>query len=499
MLEQSRVAFLYRKLVEPKNIDDDEIDQLNLEEMTYIYAASEMAKKDEKFKEHNLPIRQQVFYWRIVRLIKEAENLYVAHVSGMLYPYIDPARMAWIFSTEEIARRTTDEMKTRQKISLTIRRVDQSMLPSLFAQLYFCGVKGVIVDNGAHPVRVQLSDLDETPAGNDGQNQQTFANGDLQALMIQFSQYLRTPELENREKVLSSIHLSLMFQIMNASYLMPMRLKKDGVIIRPGVKPTDMAGIESESPFVRDKDGVDWLPVFTDWPEFSRAFKPSEWGAAVLDYTKLMEHAAKLGRQIVINPRGCGFRMTDKVIEQLHRFEPLKDKIARAATDKTAAEELAQELRAMGGQAAAGAGMGGKGMEGQPAPAREDRQELRSVKEDAQPENPAPSEAIAGVYTPVEEYPDLLCSVLKKTARASRLVRRMWLLERTADVKNLAYLCVIEPLSADDDLKALESELKEQAEEYLDGHSLECRLLNEELQESVADMKPFYKKGIFGF
>ena len=479
MIDQSRLAYLFQKFVASRDMNDEEIDQLTLEEMSYIYAAAEVGKKDVKFKDNNLPIRQQIFYWRVVNLLKEADSLYIVYLSGMNYPYQDLGRNVWFFSTEEIARRVADDVKAKRKITLQVRRVDKSMLQPMFMQLYYCGVEGVLLDQGAHPMPVKRSDLFDMPPEGDNPGQRQIVNGKLQSAMIQFFQLVRTPEMENRSKLLPAMETNLMVQLMNAKFLIPMQLYKNGALIRPGVQMTDTSGVERRLANLKDnKEGSEWLPVFTDWPEFGRTFKTTEWGAAVVDYKQMMKVAGDTSKNIVINPKGCGFRINEQVKEQLKRFEPRKEEIERALTDQEAAKALAEKMRKEAEQKKAA----------QADSAKEEPVFAASpVAGNEQPQEPA-------VYQRLEDFPDLLGSVLKKTAKASRIVKRMWLLERIAG-KTKGYLAVVD---TDEDIEDLKEDMKDAAEDYLGEEVLEIRKADDETDELTDGLKPFYKKGFFG-
>ena len=73
MIEKERQSELIRKFVVSQEMPDDEITDLSLDELTYIYFNTEIAKKDEKYKAIHFPIKQQIIYWGVVDAIKKAE------------------------------------------------------------------------------------------------------------------------------------------------------------------------------------------------------------------------------------------------------------------------------------------------------------------------------------------------------------------------------------------------------------------------------------------
>ena len=66
MIEKERQSELIRKFVVSQEMPDDEIGDLSLDELTYIYFNTEIAKKDEKYKAIHFPIKQQIIYWGFI-------------------------------------------------------------------------------------------------------------------------------------------------------------------------------------------------------------------------------------------------------------------------------------------------------------------------------------------------------------------------------------------------------------------------------------------------
>ena len=159
MIEKERQSELIRKFVVSQEMPDDEIGDLSLDELTYIYFNTEIAKKDEKYKAIHFPIKQQIIYWGVVDAIKKAETLYVAFTERPKYPYLDPGRNVWLFSTEDNLTRALKKLEEDRGMHLIYQKLPNQVIVPFFAQLYYWGIEQVIVDNMNHPMIVKRSDV----------------------------------------------------------------------------------------------------------------------------------------------------------------------------------------------------------------------------------------------------------------------------------------------------------------------------------------------------
>lgn len=489
MLENNRLNLLYQKFAVSEVMPDDQLSGLTLEELSFIYAMTENAKKDERFSQIHFPIRQQIIYWAAVDAFKNAEALYIAYSKMPMYPYVDPMGSAWIFSDEELAKRLVDNLKTNQQLELIVRKIENKMIMPMVAQMHYIGVDKFVIDNGAHPMLLKRTDILPEPEWNkeDGQQNQDFSNGPLQMTMIHFFQYLQlngtmqkqlaSPEVTDEEKknlqqklkqgqqVLKMMETRLLSLLVDAKFLVPSVTLKDGQPLAPGQSASG-EGITRKLANVVDANNVAWLPAFTDWPEFIKTYRPNEWGAIVLPYEAVVKMAKDTGiNKIVFNPRGCGFREDEQMIERVEEFRRKK-----AEFDARLAEEKAKKDA-----------------------------EKEEVKPEAAPkQETAPSEDNAVmtkevVYGDLLDAPEMLIGALKRTAKALKSIKKMWLAQRV-EGENRGYLLVVEAMSETD--KAME-ELKKVAAGYLGDRIMEVRQADPAALQIVKDIKPFFKKGLF--
>lgn len=500
MLDNRRLNMLYQKFTISEEMPDEEISQLTLEELSFIYATTEGAKKDEKFKNIHFPIKQQIIYWAGVDAFKKAEALYIAYTKVPMYPYIDPSGGAWVFSAEDLAQKLADDFKKKQYLDLVVRKIENKMILPFVAQLYYLGVDKVIIDNGSHPLVLKRTDILPEPEWNKdaGQNGQDFCNGPLQLSMVQFFQYIQlnaamqktasaeeTPEeekeqlnkkLEQSRQVVKMMESRMLTHLVDAKFLVPAITLKDGKPLPPGQSAPSGEGVTRKIANVVDANKVTWLPAFSDWSEFAKAYKPNEWGAVILTYEALVKMArdTKIGK-LVFNVRGCAFRVDETIMENIEKFRQKK-----AEFDAKRAQQ-AQE-----GEESESASVK-KAPQPKPQAAP-----LKAAEPSAAPAAGKTEENV--VYGDLIEAPEMMLGALKRTAKVLKTVKRMWLAQRMQGEEK-GYLLVAE-VSYDGEHTI--DELKRASYGYLDGRIMEVRQADPSALELVKDIKPFYKKGLFG-
>ncbi len=476
MIDNQRLNILFQAFVASPNMPEEHMEQLSLEELSFIYAACEASKKNEKLKEINYPVRQQIIYWAAVDALKKAEKVYVAYTKQPMYPYVGPNGSAWLFSTEETGAKLAEDFKKHQHMELVLREIENKMILPMMASFYYLGIGRVLIDNGTHPIMLNRTDIQEDPAEQEGNQIQNFQNGDLQRSMIQFFQfaqvnrslaeYAASSEASEEEKkalgealpknqqVSRILETNMLAQLIEAKFLVPMVTLKDGKPVPPG-QPAQGEGVSRKIANLVDSNQVSWLPVFTDWPEFMKVYKPTEWGAMVMTYEALSKFSADSGiKKIVFNPRGCALRADEKLLDNIETF---RQKLAEA---KENAQKNGQE--------------GAKNPEAAGAAAAK--------------------KMLPVTYGELDETPEMMITALKRTAKALHTVKYMWLAGRTQGNEK-GYLLVAEITS--DEQNTLD-ELKRASAGYLDGKEMEIRKADTAALEIVNTIKPFYKRGFFG-
>lgn len=482
MIEKERQSELIRKFVVSQEMPDDEIANLSLDELTYVYFNTEIAKKDERYKAIHFPIKQQILYWGIVDAIKKAETLYVAFTEKPKYPYLDPGRNVWLFSTEENLMKALKKLEEDRGLRLIYQKLPAQVIVPFFAQLYYWGIEQAIIDNMSHPMIVKRSDVMPEMDQKKDEKKQDLCNGRMQAALIQHAQFMaQNPDAsvfkEDKEKlkVYTILANNVFFEVCDAKFMAPTVMEKDGKTFHAGEEIPE--GARPAIVFMGKKDSDQKaLPLFTDITEFMRVYKPQSMGISILTYAAAEKMAKANNAEIVINRNGTGLTINAHVMELIEKIRAKKEEA------KAKAAEAAEN---------------GEESEGTPTPTPTPSVPKTVMPTEAKPktESAASDEPQGEVtYGDLVNEPDMLIGVLKRTAKATRQVKRMWLAQRVQGSKE-GYLLVAETTSNSDTVL---EQLKLAAKDYLDGKEIECRRADPSALKIVDNIKPFYKKGIFG-
>ncbi len=482
MIEKERQSELIRKFVVSQEMPDDEIANLSLDELTYVYFNTEIAKKDERYKAIHFPIKQQILYWGIVDAIKKAETLYVAFTEKPKYPYLDPGRNVWLFSTEENLMKALKKLEEDRGLRLIYQKLPTQVIVPFFAQLYYWGIEQAIIDNMSHPMIVKRSDVMPEMDQKKDEKKQDLCNGRMQAALIQHAQFMaQNPDAsvfkEDKEKlkVYTILANNVFFEVCDAKFMAPTVMEKDGKTFHAGEEIPE--GARPAIVFMGKKDSDQKaLPLFTDITEFMRVYKPQSMGISILTYAAAEKMAKANNAEIVINRNGTGLTINAHVMELIEKIRAKKEEA------KAKAAEAAEN---------------GEESEGTPMPTPAPSVPKTVMPTEAKPktESAAADEPQGEVtYGDLVNEPDMLIGVLKRTAKATRQVKRMWLAQRVQGSKE-GYLLVAETTSNSDTVL---EQLKLAAKDYLDGKEIECRRADPSALKIVDNIKPFYKKGIFG-
>ena len=66
-------------------------------------------------------------------------------------------------------------------------------------------------------------------------------------------------------------------EVINAKYLVPIKLENNDLKIDSNGMNIVNKGNEVRFSIIKDKNGISWIPAFTDWYEFDKAFDKKSW------------------------------------------------------------------------------------------------------------------------------------------------------------------------------------------------------------------------------
>lgn len=314
---------IYKKIIAEK-LDKKEIKEWDINSIIYginqlldIQNVNSTVEFIEKIK-YNYDILFKVFKDKFIGL----NNYYVIYNKDIDYPFID-AKGCFIFTEEELANKFVTFLKDSYNIEVIIKNIVGDK-KSFFEECYLVGIKLFIINNGIYSITVKDSDIVDTSkffVSTDERN--VIINPNLQNSLILYYQ-----EVKNKtatDEYLNVVENTICKNIALGDFLIPM-CAKDIEKTEDGSK--GIVDIEKLNfAILNDVMNNEYIPVFTDYNEFLKAYNSDEWGVLEVsceDLLKLYDNNIEnscLG--FVFNCSGVNISFKDNNINRLKNIKKL--------------------------------------------------------------------------------------------------------------------------------------------------------------------------------
>lgn len=248
----------------------------------------------------------QLLYDTVLEKLKAAPALYILLDEGSSLPLIIGDTVD-VYSAKELASQALHFYEEQYHRHLLLQEIkkERTGLPghlSLFAWLYFLGMEKLLIDNGSYQLFVNRADLLKDPEEEMGRSLEVpVINPSFRYSMAEYLEEIRWHvSYSEREENVASRKEHLKKELLSAKLLVPVKFDKTEGLNR-GQNTID-AGKENGLffPRVENNDHTLFLPVFTDWLEFQKAYKREEWGCMVFSFLDCLRAAGR--DPMVINP-----------------------------------------------------------------------------------------------------------------------------------------------------------------------------------------------------
>lgn len=288
-----------------------EIEKVTIQELVFLILTMRVFKEKEILKECDYDTKIITFTENLIKRIKLAKELYIAYDRNTRYPYLDFQGRAWIFSEKEFADKA-EEHFNKEEISLKIKKLIDINVINEFGKLYYLGVKKVLIDNGQYNIEINRDDILPPPDySNVPARKIPVMNQKLQFAMMNFFQYAYSGKnYKNKSEVISSLEANMLEEVLKAKFLLPIKLENDNISIDSNGANVLEKGSKVNFAVVKDKSGLIWLPAFTDWYEFDKAFDKSKLKSSVCSFDDILTISKNLSG-VVINCNGLALKIDE--------------------------------------------------------------------------------------------------------------------------------------------------------------------------------------------
>ena len=272
----------------------DTVEQLSTQEVLFLMLAMELYNKASELK--NFSQNHRVLYNEILSRVRDAEQIYMLFDRRTGYPFLYNGCVC-IYLDKDYA---IDAANRFRKI---MRDLEVRMLPgeasensdaSAFAYLNFLGMNMCMLDNGKYRCRFRRQEIRVNvnfSASSEKQPQKPPMNPELSYALCDFLQEARWQvNYEKRDEVLKQKEARMLALLQRGIYLLPFQETEDGkrgVLIR------------------KDKDGKQFLAIFTDEVELAKEQLPAGggWKLRSITFPQLPLLMGNLAGAI-LNPNG---------------------------------------------------------------------------------------------------------------------------------------------------------------------------------------------------
>ena len=115
-------------------------------------------------------------------------------------------------------------------------------------------------------------------------------------------------------------------EVINAKYLVPIKLENNDLKIDSNGMNVVNKGNEVRFSIIKDKNGISWIPAFTDWYEFDKAFDKKSWKSSICNFQDILLLSENL-EGAVINCSGLSLKIDDTNKDIIKEFIMKKSKL----------------------------------------------------------------------------------------------------------------------------------------------------------------------------
>lgn len=318
-MDNAKMEKLGKQFIFNNNVKKEDFALLEIQDIVFLIFTTQAINEKKAIPNFDAKGKLTLFAEALISKMKSAKELYVAYDRNTKCPYIDFNGRAWIFSKSDFAQKAKEHFET-QNILLDIKELKGQDVLNEFVKFHHIGIEKAIVDNGQYNTEILRNsivpplDYSKIPAKNI-----PVMNAKLQFAIISFFQTAYSKkEFDGKGKLLQAIENTMLSELIKGRYLVPIKIEKDA--------PVD-SGKDPKYGFavIRDKNDKRWLPMFTDWEEFGKAFNRKECSANICTFNDIFKLISKMDGA-VLNCNGLSLKIDENNKKKIEEFIAKQDK-----------------------------------------------------------------------------------------------------------------------------------------------------------------------------
>lgn len=326
-MDNKRKNELGRIFIFSNKISAEEFEKVNIQELVFLIFTMRVLKEKNALNNHDYDGKIIAFTRALIIKLRTSKELYIAYDKNTKYPYIDFEERAWIFSQKEFADNAVEHFNKQETFLEMKKLVDKDVINE-FGKMHYIGIEKFLIDNGEYTIEMKRNeilpscDYSNVPAKNI-----SVINPKMQFAMIKFFQnaYSRK-NYANKAEVMRNLEEKMLEEVINAKYLVPIKLENNDLKIDSNGMNVVNKGNEVRFSIIKDKNGISWIPAFTDWYEFDKAFDKKNWKSSICNFQDILLLSENL-EGAVINCSGLSIKIDDTNKDIIKEFIMKKSKL----------------------------------------------------------------------------------------------------------------------------------------------------------------------------
>lgn len=257
----------------------------------------------------------------IIKKIQTLPEVFTIFSRAVRQPFVicDPESFndqVWVFEEKEELEEKAKPFAEKKNPVAAIKVENKSFL-SFYTTLYTLGVNSVVFyPKGANAVELDLEEIVKKPDfSNLPEEKRPLMNPQLQLCGIYFMQeFRRGVPIEEKENIVE-LEEELAANLVKSKYLLAVQKKEENAPDQKNV----------QIPFIKNKEGDIFQPVFTDPEEFRKFNRENKLQALLVSFDGLEKLLIPAAKGVVVNPQGFNLIVPKENLKNLKmRFEPME-------------------------------------------------------------------------------------------------------------------------------------------------------------------------------
>ncbi len=245
-----------------------------------------------------------------IKKIQQMEAFYVLFSRGTNNPFIicdlDTYNdQVWVFEdSKDLEEKAKPYME--QKNPVASIKVENKSFLNFYSTLFTLGVNEVVFVEKDSTTAFDLEEIVKRPDFSQlPENQRPLFNPQLQLTGIYFMQEFRRGVEMSEKESLNELEEEMAANLVKSKFLVAVEKQEEG-------KEENV-----QVPYIKNKNGDVFQPIFTDPGEFSKFNKEKKFKAVVVEFKNLDKILIPLAKGVVVNPQGFNLIVMSEQFENL--------------------------------------------------------------------------------------------------------------------------------------------------------------------------------------